>query len=321
LFESARLSNPDKREEIFDLLVTLAGHLYATNFTNRWFAQRALECAFLLKAEIAPNGSPMMHGYAAAASSLFSAACKWPGFEEEENPLDVARFLPSRIHQALATEMNRWAYDMEPKLSDQEKAAFEKARETAAETAKALINLVATDPDGIVGAYLKGLPPSRHTEGIWALQRTFVGKVMEQRPDVLRAAVVFKKAMSALWKASENDPERKNAGRMLEIGWAITSYAQAHDNAYPNSIDLLFEKGHLQPPLVASSLLTGRPYGYVAAGEKQPAKTSDAARLVLLYDDNECQGCYQCFSAVGVLTSIRVDELKEQLRKRGKLVP
>src|SRR6266496_4229850 len=99
LFEAARLTRPDKREEICDLLVILGGHLYATNFQNRWFAERALETAFLLKAELGPKNSPMAQGYAATAFGLFSAACKWPGFEEERKPVDVARFLPSWIHR------------------------------------------------------------------------------------------------------------------------------------------------------------------------------------------------------------------------------
>ena len=319
LSELAQAAELARRQEISDLLLVLAGHLYATNFQNRWFAQRALESALLLKAKLASNNHPMMHGYAAAAISLFSAACKWPGFDEERKPEEVARFLPYYIHQALAVERNFWPYDMNPDLPHSEKAAFDNARETVLGAAKALIDAAVTDPDGIVGAYLKGLPAGRDDDGPWALQRTFVGKAMEQRPDVFRAAAAFKEAMMALWKAGENDPERRNTARMMEIGSKILRYAQAHDNVYPDSIDTLFEKGCLKAPLEPRSLLTGRPYIYLAAGEKAPTKCSDASRFVLLYDDNAVHGrYYPCVTAVGGGSAIAVDELKDQLRKRGK---
>jgi hypothetical protein len=302
-------------------LLILAGHLYAWNFQNRWFAQRALETAFLLKAEVAPNKSPLTHGYAAAAISLFSAACNWPGFEDETKPMDVARWLPASLHQALAAEMGCWPYDMNPELPPGEKAAFEKAWENARRAAKALIEVTVADPDGIVGAYLKGLPPRRDTDGPWALQPTYVGKVMEQRPDVFRAAAAFKRAMLALWNAGANDPQRRNWTRMMDIGWAIIGYAQKHDNAYPDSLEVLFEQGCLKPPLEAKSLLTGRPYVYLSAGEKARAKSSDAFRFVVLYDDDPAQGrYYRCFTACGMGSPISVDELKAQLRKRGKAI-
>ena len=76
----------------------------------------------------------------------------------------------------------------------------------------------------------------------------------------------------------------------MDIGWAIIGYAQAHGDAYPDSIDILFEKGFLKPPLDARSLLTGRPYIYLASGEKASAKSSAASRFVLLYDPDGQRG-------------------------------
>ncbi len=75
-------ADANRREEISEILLVLAGHLFATNFQNRWYTQRALEAAFHLKAEIAATAkSPKMHGYAAAVQALFNLLGKWPGIE------------------------------------------------------------------------------------------------------------------------------------------------------------------------------------------------------------------------------------------------
>ena len=67
------------------------------------------------------------------------------------------------------------------------------------------------------------------------------------------------------------------------------------------------------------SLLTGRPYIYVAAGEKRPVTSRDSSHFVVLYDDCACsEGYFECVTANWAGSAIRVNELKEQLRRRGK---
>ena len=65
--------------------------------------------------------------------------------------------------------------------------------------------------------------------------------------------------------------------------------------------------------------MTGRPYVYVAADEKSPAKFNDKAMFVLLYDDELNQyGCHPCIFACCIGSHIRVRDLNEQLKRRGK---
>jgi hypothetical protein len=69
--------------------------------------------------------------------------------------------------------------------------------------------------------------------------------------------------------------------------------------------------------MTVKSILTGKPYVYVAAGEKVPQKSKDKWPFVVMYDDNPDQwGCYPCVFAVWVGGSIRPEHLKEQLEKR-----
>jgi len=72
--------------------------------------------------------------------------------------------------------------------------------------------------------------------------------------------------------------------------------------------------------VVAPSVLAARFIAiYMAAVEKTPSKSSDAFRFVLLYDDNAIHGrYYSCVTAVGIGSAIALDELKDQLRKRGR---
>src|SRR6266446_1121081 len=58
LSELGRPADTATRSELAEILLTLAGHLFATNFTNRWFAQRAVEAAFVLRAELAATENP-----------------------------------------------------------------------------------------------------------------------------------------------------------------------------------------------------------------------------------------------------------------------
>ena len=123
--------------------------------------------------------------------------------------------------------------------------------------------------------------------------------------------------MMALWRAGDNDPGRANLGRLLDIGWELLGYASSHDNTFPNDIDVVLAHA-AKPALDAKSLVTGRPYVYVAAGEKMPTKSSEREQFVLLYDDVDQNGYHPCVTAAPMGTAILVDDLKEQMKKRGK---
>jgi hypothetical protein len=314
------------------MLLSLAGHLFVTGFVNRWFAHRAVEASFMLKAEGAAAENPaQMNGYAAAVHAMTSGGASWPGIDPEvpppPRPLEVAQFLPSTLHRAFAAAdpalMSAGALgeaNLNPPESD--RSAFERAKQDAAQAARKLIDAALSDTDGILGAYLNGQPPSSPPPGgpAWAAGfSTPVGDLMLRRPDLFRAAAENRKAMRAIWEAGQNDPWQKNIRRMMGIAMGIQSYAQDHQNAYPESIEALFESAYLKAPLEAKSLLTGRPYVYVAAGEKRPVTVNKMASLVLLYDDDPgtC-GAHPCVFATGGGSAIRPDDLKEQLKKRGK---
>ena len=326
LWELAERADRAIREEISELLLVLAGHLYSTNFCNRWFAKRALEQAFGLKAEVArADKTARKYGYAAAAQALFSAALRWPGFEQAAQPSELARWLPTEIHRAFAVadparcNAGEFGYEMNLKLPDGDKAAFEKAKEDAMQTAAALLDAALTDPDGIVGPYLKGIPRrSNHAEDRHLIHYTPVEQLLNRRPDVLKAAAANKEAMMALWRAGDNDPGRANLARLLAIGWELLAYASSHDRSCPDNIDLVLEQKPSQPPLEARSLSTGQPYIYVASGQKIPAKSGERAQFVLLYDNNADEnGFYPCVTAAPMGTAISVDDLKEQLKRRA----
>jgi hypothetical protein len=326
LWELAEHADSATREEISELLLVLAGHLYPTSLCNRWFAQRALEQAFGLKAEVArAEKTARKYGYAAAAHALFSAALRLPGFEHAAQPLELARWLPTEIHRAFAVadpsrfNAGEFGYEMNLKLPDGDKAAFEKAKENAVRTASALLELALTDPDGIIGPYLKGIPQRNDPgEDRPLIHYTPVEQLLNKRPDLLKAAAANKEAMMALWRAGDNDPERANMARLLDIGWELLAYASSHERTFPDNIDLVLEQRPSQPPLETKSLITGQAYIYVAAGEKMPTKSSEREQFVLLYDDTDQNGFYPCVTAAPMGTAVSVDDLKEQMKRRGK---
>ncbi|MHC4713732.1 MAG: hypothetical protein ACYTAN_10760 [Planctomycetota bacterium] len=316
LSELSHLPDTGNRAEVSDLLLVMAGHLFTTNFGNRWYARNALMSAFRIKAEVAAaSKSPKMNGYAAVTQALVSVTHCWPGIEEGTAALNVALFLPGRIRRAFsASSFGDW-YE----LSGTDRAAFEEAREKMTAAGAALIDIAVTDPDGIVGPYLMGLPQKPNYEhGPWVSRVTPVEKVMAQRPEVFKAAAEFEAAMAAVHEAARKDARRANRHRLMEMGLGVLTYADKHDNTYPDNIDVLFWNKYLEPPLEAKSLLTGRPYAYVGAGEKEPTKIAGRAQFVVLYDDNEFDGYYDCLFADGHVGSMNVEDLEEQLRKRGK---
>jgi hypothetical protein len=326
--ELAKEADPGTRSELAEILLTLAGHLFASNFVNRFFAQRAVEAAFTLKAELlAAESLPKRQGYAAAVYGLVTPFFSVPGIKEwwNHSPQHLARDLPSYIYRAFAVA-DRTLMDTgmigEANLNppENEKPAFEAAKDRAAQAAGKLLECALPDPDGLLGPYLKGLPRPKRAPGATPLwEWSPVEGLLNKRPELFQAAAAYNEAMAALWTAGEKDPSRRNIARMMEIGWAIHQYASQHDQNYPANLELLFEREHLKPPQEIKSLRTGRPYRYVAAGEKAPSKANDRARLVLLYDDEPgSHGFLDCvFASLGGGT-IRREDLEEQLKRRGK---
>jgi len=249
LYELGRSSELATRKEISDLLLVLGGHLYATNYVNRWFGDRAIESALQLKAEVAAaENSSTMYGYGAALQLSAHSICSWPGFEDLPKPQQLAQYLPSRIHRAFAVVdpakfNSRYIGELNFSITESNRAAFEAAKDKAARAARALLDVALTDPDGIIGAYLRGVisePDGKHP---WFPPATFVGKLTRERPELLRAAAANEEAMTALWNVGNTDPDRQNICRLMQIAWALQSYATAHDNTYPPNLDVLFKEG------------------------------------------------------------------------------
>jgi hypothetical protein len=199
------------------------------------------------------------------------------------------------------------------------KARFEEARLNASSTAKALVGIALSDCDEILRAYLVGIPSMvAHRSGV--CEPTLVEQLITAKPELFEAAAASEVAMRALWDAGAPDPGRSNISRMMMLVWPLLNYATDHNQTFPPGIDALAEKGYLTRPIKADSILTGKKYVYIAAGEKLPARASERSRFVLLYDDEPIDGKYfQCIFAWGGAGPLPVDEVEEQLRKRGKL--
>jgi hypothetical protein len=263
-----------------------------------------------------------MDGYAAAVESLANPNLGWPGIKEDhtaiERPLDLARFLPSRIHRAFAfadpSMLNAANLgEMDANLPETDKPAFDNAKENAVNAARTLVDAAAVDPDGIVGIYLMGLPRRKYSDGPWVSFWTPIEKLMKERPELFRVAAACEDSIGALWKAGESDPRRRNMRQMMRIGRGIISYSHDHENKYPETLDVLFQQQVLKAPVEPRSLLTGSPYVYLASGERRPVKGVDWCSTILLYDDNLINGRYQCLMADGSGCEVRGEDLQRQL--------
>ena len=318
LVELPRFVGQDKRAEVSDMLLALAGHLYAANFDCRWFAQRALESAFHMKADLAATEkSPRMNAYAAVTQALVSVSYSWPGIEDRAKAMEWADFMPSRVLSAF--ESPGRVVD-EPGVPEQDKADFYLAKERLSKAAQNLIDLAAADPDGIIGAYLKGLPRQPdYANGPWVANVTYVEKVMLERPEVFKASGEFGDAVDAVYEAAKNAPHNANKRRLKDIGLGLLMYEGDHGQTFPASIDVLFQEEYLKPPLEARSILTGKPYAYVAAGGKAPIKAEERTQYILLYDNpaGDSDLC-DCLFADGHAGSITADALKQQLEKQSR---
>ena len=323
--ELAKSADTETRTELAEVLLSFAGQLFVTNFGNRYFALRAVESALTLKAEFAQENPMKRQGYAAAVYGLLAPVVSVPGLKEWWNhtPQHLARELPAYIQRAFAAADRQQLgaigeANLNPPASD--KAAFETAKDRVVQTATRLLEVASSDPDGIMGPYLKSIPRNELAgQGGPLWQWSPVEGLMNKRPELFQAAAAFNEAMAKLWTAGENDPSRKNIARMMDIGWALSAYASKHEQTYPENLEVLRESTHLKAPLETNSLRTGRPYIYLAAGEKRPTKMNDMAQFVLLYDDEpNPPGVFECvFASLGG-GAIRRDDLSDQLRRRGK---
>ncbi len=326
--ELAKDADRATRAELAELLLVMAGHLFATNFTNRFFAQRAAEAALVLKAELAADESPVKRrGYAAAVYGMVMPLFNVPGLKEwwQHSPQRLAQELPGSIHEAFAAADPNLAGagmigEAQANVPESDRSAFKAARERVTQTARRLLDLALPNTDELMRPYFKELTriePSAGPAPLWG--GSAVGELMNKQPELLQAAAALNEAMAALWTAGENDPSRKNIGRMMEIGMALYHYACQHEQTYPEKLESLIEGGYLKSPLEAKSLRTGRPYVYVAGGEKIPAKANDRAQFVLLYDDApDAHGASDCVTAFPSGGAIPQDLLKAQLKRRGK---
>ena len=332
LEELSQKADLERRNEISRILLLLAGHLYTTNFGNRDFAERALQSSFRLQAEdAAAEKSAAMNGYAAVTQAIISVqeTINRPGFLGISSlSRGVAMCLPTRIWGALGlcdptSAKDRWPWNLN--VPDSDRATLETVIEKSIKAAGVLIDVALTDPDGIVGAYVKGLPPPRKGMPLpWACRFTYAERLMTKRPDLVKAAVAYEEVDDELHKLGMKDPGNQNIIRMTDIGLAIVGYASEHSGVCPDSIAVLFENSkYLQPQLEAKSLLSGRNYVYVAAGERLPEKLSTYfSEVILLYDDKpSADGKYFCVTVDGYVKVFSADEVKEQLQKQGKQGP
>jgi hypothetical protein len=158
--------------------------------------------------------------------------------------------------------------------------------------------------------------------GQWATRFTYPEKLMISRPDLVRAVSAYRQAMDGLNEAKKNDLRNRNLERIMDIGKAIITYQSDHNDKLPDNIDVLWEKKYLEPPIEAKSLLSGRPFVYAAAGEKEPDKMSELANFILIYDDQPFEEShYRVLTADGGCKYWSADKLKEQLLKQGKQRP
>jgi tetratricopeptide (TPR) repeat protein len=328
LRELAGSADLGTRKAISELLLVLGGQLYATDFENRTFAQRAVMDAFQLKAEIAhAEKSPTVNGYVAVVQALVSVQLSWPGIEDrKQTPLELAQFVEGRISRAFAMvdpakRNGAYLVELRARVPDSDKARFDQAKANAVKAAGALIDAALVNPDEVIGAYLKGLPPtSTNRPRPWVSQITYVERLMMERPEVFRAAAANEEAMRALSDAGRSDPVERNMSRLMEIGLGILEYASDHSNTCPPTVSVLFEKEkYLKASQEAKSVLTSKPYVYVAGGKRVPELSRDRGRFILLYDDTATPGGnYQCVMGDSHGESMSLAELKQQLANQGK---
>ena len=322
LSEMALKGDTAAKKEIAEIMLIIGGQLCATNFCNRQFGEWTIGDAFHFSAEIAAGeGSVAAKGYAAAAYAIRIPKGTLPGIHEAfRDYSSAANFLPSRIAMALsmadpAKVTHIGPVDLSQGLSADDEAALDKARQETDRSAGALIELSLRDPDEIIGAYLKDLPPAptNSTQQI-NVTSTSVEKLLWKRPDLLEAAAAFERTITVLSQAGESHPITRNMSRLMGLGTALFRYMASHDEKLPESLEVLYRDGkYLKSEEHARSVLTGKPYVYAAAGKTLPHKHSERHGFVLAYDDSGENGECQFVTAVGSAGNIMANQFTEMM--------
>ena len=327
LQEMAHKSDWATQSEIADLLLTVAGHLYATNYPNRDFAEWTVQDAFHIRARIAgEEKSPAANGYLSAADAIFGVKWSLPDLQEEMHLYHAAgHFLPSRISIALSLsdstrKVFRWPIESAANVPEKDKAAFEMARADAAEAAAALVEAALIEPDEIIGAYLKDVPRAQTNSPTgWVSTQTHVTKLLWRRQDLFRAAVKHERAFNVLQHAGRKTSAERNVGKLMHVGSALWCYARDHNQILPESLEVLYKDGkYLKDAEAAQSLFTGKLYVCAAPGKKMPVKQTERDRFVLAYDDHEEDGECQFVLANGGGSSLGASDLKKILARQAE---
>ncbi len=321
LGELARGADLKQREELADMLLILAGHLYRTNYFYRMWSERALQEAFRLKAEIAAaEDSPRMYGYAAATQALVSTMIDWPDIAEQQDLRRIVPFVASRFYHAflIIDPETMKAAQGKLQLQGEAREKFEKARKDEIEAAHALIEAAKETADETAGAYLRGLivrdEQPRHP---WVSAYTYVEQAMSRHPAVFKAALRFEETMDAVYAVRAHDPRQQNLSHMMKVAGAIISYAFKHENQLPQSLDVLVKEKQLEAADV-NSRITGRPYVYAGANQKLPERKQERFQFILLYEDNEVDGKVQAVLAIPGGFELTPEDLKKRLKAQSK---
>jgi len=171
---------------------------------------------------------------------------------------------------------------------------------------------------------LKGLPPMREdakgAEGVWVSRLSYVELLMLNRSEIFQAVAAYNEASLAMHAAKENALSNKNIRQLKELTVAIIRYAQDHQDTFPESLEVLYKDGkYLKDAVKTRSLLTDKPYVYVAKGEKWPEKDEDYMVFIVAYDEHEeKEGMHVCAFGDGHVEAIPMTYMKELLKKRGK---
>jgi len=325
LNELAHKADLATRKEISDLLFIIAGHLFETNFTNRLFAEWTIQASCRLKAQIAAEEKSLTaNGYVTITHAMMRRNWSCPdALEQRHSPLEVARFVPGRILMAIRIidpSRNVRLITQTAKVPESDKAAFEKAEQGLLEASAALVDVALTDPDGIIGAYLKDLPPpNENSSYTWVSDLSYVERLIYKRPELFKAAVANEKAMDVLNRAGYSDPNRQNVHKLMAVGSAIFCYMANNDENLPDNLEVLYKDGeYLKDASAVQSVLTGKPYVFAAAGAKLPDKHSERHQFILVYDFIEKEGCYHFVTSVGSGAERPAEKFEELLRKQSK---
>lgn len=197
LRQAAKGADMETKKEISSLMLAFAGHMIGSDFQDRFFGEHVLLEAFRLKADIAASeNSSAVSSYASVLQALASTSLHSPPYRY--NPLQLAQFLPGRIHRAYIVVDPNLAKDHLIELENRPAAdpEFDKAYEDWAGVSKVLIEAALPDQDEIIGAYFGGyMPPRTNVPFPWSSSGTYVERLVKTKTNLFAAAVANEQAM------------------------------------------------------------------------------------------------------------------------------